>query len=378
MTATIAQEELREVLSRFYEVEPCAFDPRATMLTTRTPAATFVSVLQPTEFGYLKSTACNGYDARLAQDILERARRELPLSEPVQVIDEFSSAATRFSALLALGPSAHGAYAREHPQLNRQTIEVYPIDRCEFSEKPSLDEVKHRRRSLRLCDARRDPSPLVRLRRLPASNRSKVKLDLADLGLVKHQCGRLTDVFDGALEVQNYRGQRWRVEGADGGHRWYSDAQPGNGVWVAADDLDATLTGVFFQGATPIQPSLRPATRMSADHAVAVFVCDPRASLHIPDTRALNVPLSTAIGRFQRLSDHPDVFFGIINPQGQTLQFAPNPDGSWVIDIPLAEQRASYVCNASKGDCVRLLESLPRQIRPVEEGFELVPYGSVD
>lgn len=160
----------KSLLDKEYRLKEAHFFPDAFVYEDRTPAHHFTSVVCLCEELQLilLVNARDVFDERLCKSVIEHARSHkgsLSIEKPVMIIEGFRSDRYAFDSVLVLNWECHGMYEMLDQELNRRTLEVAPIYRCEFvgDETPrEIDEIRHRGPCT--IDWTREPAPIVYLR----------------------------------------------------------------------------------------------------------------------------------------------------------------------------------------------------------------------
>jgi len=97
-----------------------------------------------------------------------------------------------------------------------------------------------------------------------------------------------------------------------------------------------------------------------------VFYNDEKTGKSVPPEALASMTRSQVVAAMQRILDveqeQNDTFLGITDDRGTTMQFAPQADGSVLLDIPVPEAESSYQARLDLDACCARVAVLDAEI----------------
>jgi len=211
---------LRERLKRYCDVEAIPFRGEAVPYKNRTPAHEFVTVLMPLVINdlFVFMTARDSFDASLCNSLLDFVKSregEVASANPFTVLDGVRDERFGFAALAVASPACHHMYETQDAWLHDHAIEVFPVHRCEFSGKETLEQIDIvRHYGPTTIDWAREAVPLVLMKweNLRNGSSSHAETLYVSEGFAVNELENLESDARSHVEIQNFRRVSCRVE----------------------------------------------------------------------------------------------------------------------------------------------------------------------
>ena len=97
---------------------------------------------------------------------------------------------------------------------------------------------------------------------------------------------------------------------------------------------------------------------------IDVFYSDHTRDTHIPSDSPTRTDLSGVLGLMDQVLVGDENFLGVVDADGNTLQFAANDDGSIWMEIPSPSEGGSYGRSSNLEDCKKALQEAEGQFTP--------------